>query len=277
MSLILTSTEGLIGTITLNNPKKRNCLSHELLQEMIDAFDSFIKQEIRIVILRANGKEVWSAGFDIDQLPEPGRNPISYEDLLEQAMRKIQKFPGLVIAMVGRADGGVSSVYGGASEVACICDITVGIEEALFRMTPVKLGVPYNIIGIVHLINRVGYNVARRMMLTAELVNSEGALKVGLLDYCVNSKEVEEFTYNLARENLNNSLVTVAVTKEIFNILGEAYSIPPSGYGRVEALRRLVYDSPDYPEGRAAFKEKRKPNFLQGEEFDRLMQKMRSI
>ncbi len=256
MSLILTSLEDSIGTITLNNPQKRNCLSNELLREIVAAFELFKQREIRVVIIRSDkGQQIWSAGLDINELPEPRRNPLSYEDPLEQVMREIQEFPGLVIAMIQ------GKVYGGACEMACTCDLVVGCEKTVFSMTPVRLGIPYNTTGILHIVNRVGHNIAKEMMLTAEIIDAQRAYEVGLLNYLVREEELEKFTYELAKDNLANSPLCTAVTKEIFGILGEAHPITPGNFERIAGLRRRVYDSKDYKEGIKAFKEKRKPDF----------------
>jgi methylmalonyl-CoA decarboxylase len=185
MSLILTNQEDSIGTIILNNAKKRNCLSNALLVEILEAFESFKEQEVRLVIIRSdNAHEIWSAGFDVDELPEPRRSPLSYEDPLEKVMRKIQEFPGMVLAMVeGR-------VFGGACELVCTCDLVIGCEKTSFRMTPVMLGVPYNITGILHLTNRVGLTIAKEMLLTAVTMNAERAYKVHLLNYLVRKEDL---------------------------------------------------------------------------------------
>ena len=54
------------------------------------------------MILRAEpGAKVWSSGHDIDELPEPRRDPLAYFDALETLLRKIQDCPLPVIAMVG--------------------------------------------------------------------------------------------------------------------------------------------------------------------------------
>jgi len=54
----------------MNNDAKRNALSFEMLGNLINALDEMLQQKARVVILRANkGAKVWSAGFNIDELP----------------------------------------------------------------------------------------------------------------------------------------------------------------------------------------------------------------
>ncbi|MGB7912411.1 MAG: enoyl-CoA hydratase-related protein [Desulfobaccales bacterium] len=97
-----------IGTITFNNDSKRNALSGDFIHELIKALNEMIYHSVRVVILRANpGAAIWSAGHDIGELPKQGRDPLSYNDPLEQAIRAIQRCPAPVIAMME------GSVWGG--------------------------------------------------------------------------------------------------------------------------------------------------------------------
>ena len=92
---------------------------------------------MRVVILRAKpGAKVFSAGHDIDELPESRRDPLGWDDPLRQLVREIENYPGPVIAMVE------GSVWGGATETVFACDLIVAAETATFAVTPAKLGVP---------------------------------------------------------------------------------------------------------------------------------------
>ena len=94
-----------IRTITLDHQRRRNALSHALVDEVIAALRSFQEANVRVVILRAKpGAKVFSAGHDIDELPESRRDPLGWDDPLRQLVRKIENYPGPVIAMV---EGGV--------------------------------------------------------------------------------------------------------------------------------------------------------------------------
>ena len=85
---ILTQIADSIGTITLNQPAKRNALSHALIEEMIAALASFQHAAARAVIIRAAADaKVWSAGHDINELPQ-GADPLQYSDPLEHCSRR---------------------------------------------------------------------------------------------------------------------------------------------------------------------------------------------
>ena len=256
MALILTEFHDSIGTITFNHDSKRNALSGALIQGLIQALNDLIYQGARVIILRANkGASVWSAGFDITEFPQPGRDPLAYDDPLEQAIRAIQRCPAPVLALLE------GSVWGGACELAMVCDILIGTAKTSFAITPVRLGVAYNPTGILHIINMVGMTMAREMLFTAQPVAATRALQIGLLNHLVPVAELEEFTYEMARTIAENSPISISVIKEQLRLLSNALPLSSETFERIQGLRRQVYDSHDFQEGQKAFLEKRKPVF----------------
>jgi methylmalonyl-CoA decarboxylase len=256
MGLILIDYHDRIGTITFNNMEKRNCLSNDLLNELVGAVAEMKNFKARAVIIRAEkGAKVWSSGRAIDELPDPGRDPLSYDDPLEHALRRIQHFPAPVIAMIE------GSVWGGACDLACTCDLAIGSPTASFSMTPAKIGVPYNSTGILHFINIVGMRMAREMFFTAQPVNAERAHAIGILNHLMPVEDVESFTYNMANQIAENSPLSIRVIKEQLRILGNSHPLSPDTFERIQGLRRQAYESDDYKEGKTAFLEKRKPVF----------------
>ncbi|MBL0225036.1 MAG: methylmalonyl-CoA decarboxylase [Geobacteraceae bacterium] len=256
LSLIITNHTDNIGTIILNHPETRNSLSNRLLNDLIEALEFFEKRKARAVIIRAvAGVHVWSSGFDITELPVPGRDPLSYNDPLEQALRAIQLFPAPVIAMIE------GSVWGGACDLSFICDIAIGCPTAAFAITPAKIGVPYNSTGILHFINVVGPRMTREMFFTARPIAAERAMQLGILNHLVPTEELEAFSYAMASQIAENSPLAIAVIKEQLRLLGNSHPLSPETFERIQGLRRKAYDSADYLEGKQAFLEKRKPVF----------------
>ena len=256
MTYVVTETKERVGIITFSNPKKANALSPGLLYEIYVALTQFKEARIPVVIIRSTkGVKVWSAGFDIDELPKSGRDPLEYDSSLERVLRWIQLHRGPVIAMI---QGGV---WGGACDLAMTCDLVVGDQTCTFAITPAKIGLPYNASGILHFINRVGTSVAKQMFFTAEPVSAERAASLGILNFLVPSDELEQFTLDLATKISRHSPLSMAVIKEQFRILSAAYPVTAETFERMQSLRRKVYESQDYVEGIQAFLEKRKPDF----------------
>lgn len=101
MPQILSSVQDALGLITLNHEQKRNALSKAMMEGIIDALAQFREQKLRAVILRARkGVKVWSAGHDVGEIPESGRDPLGWDDPLRALIREIEAFPAPVIAMI---------------------------------------------------------------------------------------------------------------------------------------------------------------------------------
>lgn len=256
MSLVIATIDAAIGTITLNNLKSRNALSEELVAELLSALDKMQEADVRVVVLRApQGVKVWSAGHDVNELPEGGRDPLGWDDPLRHLVRSIENFPSPVIAMV---EGGV---WGGACEVVFACDMIIAAPSATFAVTPARLGVPYNVTGMMTFMNAANIRIIKEMAFTAQPVGAERAERLGMINHLVSAEELVTFTYELAGVITQNSPLSIRVMKEQLRVLAGAHPISPRGFEKVQGLRRFVYDSDDYLEGIHAFKEKRPPKF----------------
>ena len=256
MSLILSSYENDVATITMNQPSKLNALSEPLIHAMMDAMAGFRERRARALVLRAmDGVKVWSAGHDVKELPLSRRDPLGWDDPLRMVVREIETFPAPVIAMV---EGGV---WGGACEVTFACDMVVAERDATFAVTPAKLGVPYNTTGLLNFMHAASRMIVREMAFTAQPVSAARAEMLGIVNYVVDKAELQAKVDELIGHVLNNAPLSIAVIKEQFRTMESAHSITPRMFERIQGLRREVYDSEDYREGLTAFLEKRKPNF----------------
>lgn len=256
MALVDISSSDNVGIISMNNPAKRNAFSRQFITEILEAFKAHRVEQRRAVILRVpNGTKVWSAGHDVSELPEPGRDPLAYSDPLELLIRTIRQYPAPVITMVE------GSVWGGACEVCVASDVLIGTHTATFAATPAKIGVPYNTTGLLNLMNSLGPRILKEMLFTAQPVSAERAFELGILNHLVPVHDLETFTLRLAMAVAQNSPLSIQAMKEQIRILQNASPLSPETFERLQSLRRMVYDSKDYAEGILAFHEKRKPQF----------------
>lgn len=256
MTLVLTEFQDQIGTITFNNAARRNCLSNEMLEGISAGIEELVTRKARVIILRAaKGSTVWSAGFDIRELPEPGRDPLGYNDELGVAIRAVQTAPCPVVAMIE------GSVWGGACDLVMTCDMAIGTPGSTFAITPAKLGVPYTTSGLMRFAGAMGMHIAKEMFFTAQPISATRALELGILNHMVEASELEAFTWAFAQKITDNSPLAISVMKEQMRILGNSYPISPETHERIQGLRRTVYTSQDYVEGKQAFVEKRKPRY----------------
>ncbi len=253
---VRTDIRGQVGVISLDDKRTRNTLSAQTSNGIIAALESLRAGGVRVVVLRAAaGLRVWSAGHDIDELPRGGRDPLGYNDPLEQLIRAIRTFPAPVIAMVQ------GSVWGGAFDLVLSCDLVVADETATFAITPANLGLPYNTAGLLHFLGRLPINLIKEMFFTAASLDALRARRWLVVNHLVGSADIEEFTFDLAATMASKSPMAIAVIKEQLRVLTDYQPIAAHVYERVQGLRREAYDSRDYLEGLKAFAEKRPPIF----------------
>ena len=245
-----------IARLTLDNDKKRNSLSFAMLEEIYTVLDK-INEDFRVLIIKANkGSKVWSAGFNIDELPLPGEDPLPFNHPLETLLRKLQNVPCPVIAQIE------GSVWGGACELALTCDILIGTPRTSFAITPAKIGVPYNTSGIMRVMNSVSINIAKEMFFTAKPIKAERAYQLGILNHLVEVDELDEFVNNMAISISDNSPLSIRVIKEQIQVISKSHPISINDSERIDQVRTDAYHSQDYLEGVQAFEEHRKPIFI---------------
>ncbi len=256
MQLIEIKINGFIAEVIINNEEKRNSLSTALLQRFIEALDYVETQNIRVIIIRATkGSKVWSSGFNIEELPMPGIDPVPYNHPLEKLIRRMQDVGVPMIAMIE------GSVWGGACDLALSCDILIGTEQSSFAITPAKIGVPYNSLGIQRILNRLQPNVAKELFFTAKPVSAQRAFQLGILNHIVDVSQLESFTMEMAEIIAQNSPISIAVVKKQIDTLSRSKPVSVETLFQIDELRQKAYNSDDYLEGKKAFGERRKPKF----------------
>lgn len=257
MTLTRFEMNGRLAIITMANQPKRNALSDAMITEILASLLQAEAEKARCVILRADpGVKIWSAGHDISELPKTHRDPLGWSDPLRVVIRAIEEFPAPIIALI---EGGV---WGGACEMALACDIIVATPDSTFAITPAKLGIPYNVTGLLTFMNAANLHIVKEMAFTAQPVDAQRALLVGLVNHLQEPSEITDFCIEMARGIEKMAPLAIAVMKEELRVLASAHSITPRMFERVQGMRRKVYDSSDYEEGVKAFQEKRSPVFI---------------
>ena len=245
-----------IARLTFDHDEKRNSLSFAMLEKIYEALDSIDNDVVRVLIISANpGSKVWSAGFNIDELPLPGQDPLPFNHPLETLLRKLQNVKCPIIAQIE------GTVWGGACELAITCDILIGTPKTSFAITPAKIGVPYNTSGIMRIMNSVTINIAKEMFFTAKPIKADRAYNLGILNNIVEVEELESFVNNMAESICLNSPLSIRVIKEQIQIISKSNPISINDSERIDQVRSVAYNSQDYLEGKKAFEEHRKPIF----------------
>jgi enoyl-CoA hydratase/carnithine racemase len=257
---LLVERQGAVCTLVINNPDKHNVVTPDCLFEMADTFDNLSRDdEIRAVVIRGAGDRAFSAGYDISILPSKSHseNRAADDDKspFEKAMEAIGRYPYPVIAMLN------GFAFGGGCELALTCDIRIASEHIRMGMPPAKIGLVYRYSGLRRFLAILGYNRTLELFLTARFYDSQKCLEMGLVNHLVEKDELENFTYNLAREITANAPLSLKSTKFILNRIVEYPEVPPEDVELFRSLSLQAFQSEDLEEGKKAFKEKRKPVF----------------
>jgi len=256
MALVLSQCTDSVGVLTLNHEQKRNALSEALIGELSAGLADLRARLARVIILGATpGISVWSAGHDVTELPQSHQDPLGWDNPLRRIIREIEDCPVPVIAMVE------GSVWGGACELVFACDLIMAASNATFALTPAKLGVPYNLTGLLTFMSVASLHVAKEMAFTAKPITAERAERLGIVNCVVPADQLHRATLDLAAQIAQNAPLSLAVMKEELNVLANACDLSPLAFERIQARRRSVYNSKDYQEGIRAFLEKRKATF----------------
>lgn len=255
---ILAEVDGHIGWLTFNQPERRNAMSMEMWQGMGDALEGFQNDPaVRVVIMRGAGGKAFVSGADIsefDQHRASAEQKKAYAATTDRGNRWLRKFDKPLIAMIH------GFCIGGGLAIASSADVRIATPGSTFGIPAAKLGLGYDFGGIATLARLVGPSVARDILFSARFLPAEEALRVGLINRIVAEDELEPEVRRYAELIAANAPLTVRAAKAA---LREWERDPADrDIGRVQALVDACFDSEDYKEGRRAFAEKRKPEFL---------------
>jgi enoyl-CoA hydratase/carnithine racemase len=248
--------DGAVGWITFDNRARHNAMSLAMFEGLPPAMADFAADPaIRAVILTGAGEKAFVSGADISQFEQERASPEAverYAAIGRRAYEALRHFPKPTIAMIR------GYCLGGGLALALDCDLRIAGPDARFAIPAARLGLGYQYGGVKRLVDIVGPAFAKEILLTAERMSAEDALRMGLVNRVVPSDELEGTTRRLAETIAANAPMTVAAAK--LAVDGVVDPVP----GILEAVDRAVaacFASEDYREGRRAFMEKRKPDF----------------
>lgn len=255
---VIVARDGAVATVTLSNPSKKNALNLKILSELVKAFEELSGEETRCVVLRGEGGEAFCAGYDITAIPAGGSGEAQVllsSNPFDDMIRSVESFPAPVIGMLN------GFAFGGGLELAIACDIRVASDQAVFGMTPARLGVIYRPAGLMRFVNTIGLPAAKELFYTARKVSARRAFDLKLVNRVCPPEELPQVTYEMAREIAENAPLSIRGTKRILSMCMAFRDLPPDEVREAEALIRRCMESEDLLEGKKAFLSKRRPAF----------------
>ena len=245
--------------LTMTRADVHNAFDDHQAKRILAALESAAKDDsVRVVVIGGEGKS-FSAGGDINYMRRMGSN--SYQEnlvdgkQLAKLMQTINFFPKPTIARVQGAAMG-----GGVGLVAC-CDIAIGSPKARFCLSEVKLGMAPATISP-YVVRTIGEKNARRYFMTAELINAEKALAIGLLGELVEEDQLDATIDTICTAILGNAPAAVSKSKQLAINVAQG-EIDDKMLGYTVKFIADIRDSAEGKEGLSAFLEKRKPAWLE--------------
>ncbi len=252
---VLLSLEPPAAIITLHRPEKRNAISFELIEELLQALERCEHSPARAVILTGAGK-AFCSGMDLEMLKaistqSPEQN-LADSRKMAALFRRLYEFPRPVIAAVN------GPAMAGGCGLVSLCDLALAVPEAKFGYTEARVGFIPALVSV-YLVRMVGERVARELLLAGRIFDAAEAHRLGLVSEVVSAEKLMDRARELAAVFAESSPASLLAAKRLLT------SMPLSDLDA--ALEQAVQENarirttPEFREGISSFLEKRKPKW----------------
>jgi enoyl-CoA hydratase/carnithine racemase len=245
--------DGAIAYVTMNRPERRNALSLEHMEELIDCLKGIGEDKgISAVILKGEGP-AFCAGHDLSEMLDG--TPDFYRHLFDVCtvmMEAVQSIPQPVIAQVH------ATATAAGCQLVATCDLAVAAEEAKFATPGVKIGL-FCSTPMVAVSRAVSRKKAMEMLLTGEFISAQEAKAEGLVNRVVPAEELDAAARELAEKIVTSSQLVTGIGKQAFY---RQLEMPQhQAYEYAKEVMSFNATFADAQEGMCAFLEKRKPEW----------------
>ncbi|WP_404455119.1 enoyl-CoA hydratase/isomerase family protein [Virgibacillus necropolis] len=203
---------GDIALIFLNRPNRLNAVVPELIEELNQSLKQAENDNVKAIILSGRGR-AFCAGHDLkaDTKFETEAELRNHLQRLQDVTRKIRKATCPVIAAVH------GYALGAGCEFALCCDLIIADNNTEFGFPEVSVGLSVTG-GISHLLPMtVGLTKAKELLLLGERFTAKEAKVLGLINFVVDSGELEEAAMKLAIRLSNLPQVSLSKAKFVLN------------------------------------------------------------
>lgn len=244
-----------IAVVTISREKALNALNTQTMLELQHFFGDGAHdlEGLKGVVLTGAGEKAFVAGADITEF-----SSLSAAEGMQMAKRGqdtfflIERFHVPVVAAVN------GFALGGGCELAMACHLRIAGEKARFGQPEVNLGLIPGYGGTQRLIQYIGKTKATELLMTADMIGAEDALRLGLVNYVVPVGEEVAKAKELIEKIAAKAPFAIA---KIIETVNAYYEAGVDGFWKeVDAFGECC-GTEDFREGAAAFVEKRKANF----------------
>ena len=251
-SVLKSSLDGQVATLTLNRPEARNALSPELMDTLAAELERLDPDpEVRCIVI-AGSDEVFAAGADIRAMSERS----FAEALHHPAAGFWKRLDSVKTPMIAAVSGWA---LGGGCELALACDMIVASETAELGQPEITLGIIPGGGGTQRLARVLGKQRTMELVLTGRRISAQEAEEFGLVNVVAKKREWLEQAMELARTVARRPPIAARLAKQAVLAADEAGL--SAGLEAERRLYELAMATEDRVEGMQAFLEKRRPDF----------------
>jgi len=244
-----------IAVVTISRPKALNALNTRFFEEMDDYIAS-IKNDttIKVLVITGDGK-AFVAGADIAEMVNKNQSEGSAFSRLGQAtFRSLEKLSIPVIAAIN------GFALGGGLELTMACDFRTASTKAKFGQPEVNLGLIPGYAGTQRLSRLVGQGDALYLLMTADMIGADDALRIGLVQKVFEPEVLMEETLKIAKSIASKGPHAVKLVKQVVR-QGLAMDFDKGSELEAQQFGSLFGEGNEGKEGMSAFLEKRKPEW----------------
>ena len=251
---VVARVENGIGWMIFSNPRRRNAVTYNMWQQIPGIINQFERNDsVRVV---GEGTSSFISGADISEFAEKRNTPEQVETYDAAGKAAGEAIAGLLKPTVAVIR---TWCVGGGLGTALGCDLRIASSDTRFAIPAAKLGLGYRYAGIKTLVDTVGPANAAEIFYSAGQYNADEALRMGLINRILPTERFDDAADAYLETIVQNAPLTLkAVKMAIHGVLEKS---DPSGLYNIGEAVEACFQSEDYAEGRAAFSEKRKPEF----------------
>src|SRR3954465_9300825 len=243
MPKLLYEKRDRIAYLTINRPDAKNAIDPDTHQLLWEAWEDFRDDDALDAAILTGAGDAFCAGADLKTYIPPIIQESSPRWVRDNVATGLG---GLTRGLHRIAKPTIAAVNGwaraGGRELALACDIRVASERARFGSFEARRGYHHGDGGIVRLVNTCGTGVALEMLLTAEPIDAERALRCNMVSRVVAHDDLIETAERVAASILRNSQRAVRSAKEtILDVIGR----PLDDQLRIEALNAYATADPE--------------------------------
>jgi enoyl-CoA hydratase len=186
MSVIKSSRDGAVATVTIDRPAEGNFLTIDMVRELAAAFRAAGASDARVIVLRGNGPDFCRGRDPKGAAPSPTAMKMR-ANVCEPILDAYDAMANTRQPIVGVVQG---AAHGFGAAIAGACDVTIAHDSARFRLPEMEYNLPPTL-AVSALLPRVPRKGLAWMVYSIEEIDARTALQLGIVSKVAPSAQVE--------------------------------------------------------------------------------------